>query len=443
MIKTIAIVGRPNVGKSTLFNTLINRREALTSASPGLTRDRSYAHFKPDGTHQYLLIDTGGLVIGSDKPVDEKVNMQAEIAVSQADLVLFLVDSRDGVTPMDENVAQMLRKSSKKVLIAANKSDNPKDDIMMNDFFVLGFEDIVAISAVHKRNIYELVSRIIEFLPESYQKEKKKDHLTLCIAGRPNVGKSTLVNRLLGEKRVIVDEKPGTTRNPAKCYLEIGGREWELVDLAGMWRRKRGKEVEEIISMLASRREIEQADVTVLLLDLSRPLSVQDKRIAGWITDAGSSVIVAGNKVDLIEKEKNMEEIYRKGMLQVIPFLEFAPFIIVSAKEGTGIERLYEELEKVTVSAFEKIPQEKLEIFLNKLVSKRPPPEAANRRPEVIRIYQSSVNPPVFTLKIHHHRLDKIPEHWKNYVRNSIYKEFGYYGAPVKVKFKKTGKVNK
>jgi GTP-binding protein len=444
MIKTIAIVGRPNVGKSTLFNTLINRKAAITSPNPGLTRDRTYSYFEPQGNLKYLLIDTGGLMLDTGKPIVEKVNLQVDVAIDQADLLLFVVDAKDGLMPVDRDIAQKLRKTAKPIILVVNKADTPSKDDMLVEFYSLGFERLVSVSALAKRNITGIINEIAEFLPESSEETHPEDHLTMCVVGKPNVGKSTLVNQLVGEKRVIVDSTPGTTRNPAKCYMEINGRKWELVDLAGIWRRNRGKEVEEIISMIAARREIEKADACIFMLDLSEELSFQDRRIAGWIVETATPVIIAGNKVDLIEEmEEGLEEKFHKALVQYMPFMNFAPFIMISAKDGIGIGRIYKELDKIMANSFREIPQEELDFLIEKIVGHKPPPEVANQRPKVLGLYQERVNPPVFKIRVMHHRLDKIPQHWKNYVRNSIYKEFNYYGVPLTVEFIKVGKRKK
>ncbi|MBN2407896.1 MAG: ribosome biogenesis GTPase Der [Elusimicrobia bacterium] len=434
MVKTVAIVGRPNVGKSTLFNTLINRKEALTSPNPGLTRDRHYSYFSPDGENVYLLIDTGGIILDDKRSIVENVNLQVELAVEQADLLLFVVDIREGLLPLDERICDRLRKSSKPIIVAANKADTPDKDILISDFYGLGLDNVIALSAQHKRNIYGLISGIRRIIPESRQ-EKRGRCPRLCVVGRPNVGKSTLVNRIAGEERVIVDSEPGTTRNPAKCHVRIKGRDWELVDMAGLWRKSRGKELEEIISMIAARRELEKADVCIFLMDLTEPLTFQDKRIAGWIIEAGTSVVIAGNKADLVEDSPEIRSAYGSGLYAEMPFMSFAPFLVISAKTGNAVEELYDELQRVYESSQKKIKQEELDMFLAKMLSKRPPPESANERPRVIRLVQKKVNPPVFSLVIDHYRLDKIPQHWKNYVRNFIYEEFRYYGVPVVINY--------
>ncbi len=437
MIKTIAIVGRPNVGKSTIFNTIISRREALTSPNPGLTRDRTYSYFEPEGNLKYLLVDTGGLMLNSKKTIEEKVNIQVDVAIDQADLLLFIVDVKDGLLPMDESIAQKLRMTLKPVVLVVNKADSPHKDISTSEFYKLGFSEVVTVSALSKRNLTGLVDIILKNLPDSFADEISDECMTLCVVGRPNVGKSTLVNKLVGEDRMIVDSSPGTTRNPARCYFEINGRQWRLVDMAGMWRKKRGKEIEEIISMLAARKEIERSNACIFLLDLSEPISFQDSRIAGWIVETATPVIITGNKMDLIKAKKGIKEEYNEILIKLMPFMKFAPFIMISAKTGRGIKSIYEELEKIMHNSFRKISQEELDILLDKILSHRPPPEAANVRPEILKLYQESINPPVFKLLVNHYRLDKIPQHWKNYVRNSIYKEYNYYGVPVTVEFRK------
>ncbi len=441
MTSTIAIVGRPNVGKSSLFNALLNRNKAITSPNPGLTRDRTYSYYTPAGGGKYLLIDTGGFIFNPGRDIEEKVNLQVEIAVNQADLLLFVVDVYSGVSSTDEKIADKLRKSSKPVILVVNKVDTPDKEVNAFDFYSLGFSELASVSAAHKRNIYSLVDLIKKKLPSS-EKGKREEMLKLCIAGKPNVGKSTLVNALAGENRVIVDEMPGTTRNPARCFVKIHQRNWEVVDIAGFWRKKKGKEVEEIISMISARKEIEEANVCIFMLDLLKPISFQDKRIAGWIMESGASVIAVGNKLDLIEAEKDadVEQLYRDDLDIRMPYFRIAPLVLISAITGEGLKNLFYKLDEVLESAYKKVPQKDLDVFFKKLIGKRPPPEAANVRPRVKSLRQAGVNPPVFKLDVVHHRLDKIPKHWKNYVKNAIIKEFGYKGTPVVVKLKRGSK---
>ncbi|NLB35091.1 MAG: ribosome biogenesis GTPase Der [Elusimicrobia bacterium] len=440
MIRSIAIVGRPNVGKSSLFNALINKRKALTSPNPGLTRDRSYAYFNPVGDASFILIDTGGLIIGADQAIDEKVNSQVDVAIDQADLILFVVDSADGVTSMDEMVADKLRGVTKPIILVANKADSPERDIMSSDFWRLGFEDIVSVSAVHRRNIQGITEKIIAKLPDSRGGKEESEYTTLCIAGKPNTGKSMLVNRITGTERVIVDSVPGTTRNPARSFVDILGEKWELVDLAGMWRKKKSKDVEEVISMLASRREIAASDICVFLLDLTEPLTFQDKRIAGWIIEGQTSVVVAGNKADLVDVTPEIIDAYRKELISRIPYLEFAPFVLISAKTGLGIKKLFSEIKKVKDSASRTIPQEELDQLLGRMIANRPPPETAGVRPVPVRLTQEGDSPPVFKISMKHYRIDKLPEHWRNYAKNYIMNEYKYYGAPVTVKIAGVGR---
>ncbi|MGM0567600.1 MAG: ribosome biogenesis GTPase Der [Elusimicrobiota bacterium] len=437
MINTVAIIGRPNVGKSTLFNALLEKRRALTSSNPGMTRDRTYAAFNPSKNKKCLLVDTGGMVPGSKEYMPGKINMQVEIALSQADIILFLVDAKSGLLPLDEEIAQKLRRTNKPVQLVVNKADIPEHEVSKAEFYALGFNEITAVSAVHKRNISSCVEFISQHTPAAEAKEEKDSRRILSIAGKPNVGKSTLVNKIFGEERVIVDECPGTTRNPASCPVKIKGKDWEIVDLAGMWRKKRGKEVEDLISMTASRREIENSDICILMLDITKPISFQDKRIANWIVESGAGVIAAGNKLDLGAGINNIEEVYEEGFSLEFPYLYFAPFILVSAKTGEGIEELLGMINRVYENAHKRISDEDLDLLLRRAIKKKPPPEAANERPIILSLTQRGVNPPCFTLLVKHRRLDKIQESWKNYIRNLIYREFGYYGVPIKIKMKK------
>jgi GTP-binding protein len=386
-----------------------------------------------------LLIDTGGLVLDAGEPLTEKINFQVDIAIGQADLLLFIVDIKDGPVPADYEIASKLRKTRKPVLVVANKSDSPSRDTDAYGFFELGIGEAIAVSAKNRRNISGLIEKIDSMLPGSTEDDNDEANTNpaLCIVGKPNVGKSTLVNKIVGEQRVIVDDSPGTTRNPAKCLHKINNEDWILVDMAGMWRKKRGKHIEEIISMIAARKEIERSDAVILMLDLSEPLTFQDSRLAGWIVEAAKPCIVAGNKLDLIDVSKLSEEEYRASLIKTMPFMKFAPLILISAKNGRGIKKIYSELKKVMKNSRKKIPQEKLDAFIKKVVSKRPPPKAANIRPQIIKLTQAASGLPVFFMLLRHHRLDKIPIHWVNYVKNELYREFEFYGVPVVLKMKK------
>ncbi|MGM0441248.1 MAG: ribosome biogenesis GTPase Der [Elusimicrobiota bacterium] len=433
MIKTIAIVGRVNVGKSTLFNALLRKNIAPTSPNPGLTRDRTYSYFVPDNKSTYLLIDTGGIMLETKAGIENKVNFQVEVALQEADLILFVVDVITGLTPVDKQIADKLRKTQKPVLLVVNKADSPGKDIQSSEFYSLGFNNMVVASGEHKRNIDEISSKIKTIIPGSSKEKSQNDFLKLCITGRPNVGKSTLLNQLMGQNRVIVDSNPGTTRNPAKGYLKTPNYEWEITDLAGLWRKKRGKPIEDIVSMITARREIKRADACILMLDLTKELSLQDKRIAGWIVEGGNAVVLAGNKSDRIIYEEGLEEAFERSLIDQMPFIDFAPFIMISAKEGRGIITIFEKLEKIMVNYKKEISQENLDTLIRRCVNKRPPPEAANMRPEIKGLYQVDKNPPLFKIIVRHHRIDKIPDHWINYIKNSIRSEFDFYGVPVRV----------
>jgi GTP-binding protein len=433
--KTIAVIGRPNVGKSALVNALLNRREVPISDNPGLTRDRNYAHFETSSGNEYLLIDTGGLIFNSGDTLNDKVNLQAEVAIDQADLILFVTDIKEGCMPVDEEIADKLRKTSKPVILVVNKADSPSLTLAGTDFYKLGYKNIIAVSALHKRNIYDLIEIFEKLMPSPGDGKKERHMHTLCITGKPNVGKSTLLNTLLGQERVIVDEKPGTTRNPARSYMDINDDRWRIIDLAGLHRKRRGKEVEEIISMVVARKEIEKSDVCILMLDLTKPLTFQDKRIASWIIESSSAVIVVGNKVDITEEyTSEIAEAYRMGLYAEMPYLNFAPFIMISAKEGYGLKKIFSELKRIMESYYKVISDEELGALIKKLIKKRPPPPVASERPSVIKFYQKHPAPPVFNMGVKHHRVDKIPQHWKNYIKNSIRKEFGFYGVPLELK---------
>ncbi|MFC2091445.1 ribosome biogenesis GTPase Der [Elusimicrobiota bacterium] len=441
MLKTIAVIGRPNVGKSTLYNTILSKNTALTSSAPGLTRDRTYSYFHTDSRTKYLLIDTGGIIFNETLPIEKEINMQVDIAIDEADLLLFVVDIKDGLLPADEDIAGKIRSSRKPVILVVNKSDNVSKDIHATDFYKLGFDNIIPVSSKHKRNINDLIDLIMDLMPVSWEDDLLKDHLRLCIAGRPNVGKSTLFNKLVKEERVIVDDTPGTTRNPVKHRIIIDEMPWEIIDIAGLARRNRGKETEEILSMIAARKEIEKCNACIFLLDLTQPLTFQDSRIANWIIESGKPLIIAGNKMDLLKKKQHSEKSFHQSLLSKMPFLGFAPFFIISAKQATGIESIKKALKQIRENTFREISPDELDIFLKKILIKRPPPKVANIRPQVISIIQENVNPPEFKILINHYRLDKIPKHWINYVKNSLHKEFKFFGIPLTIRL--TGKKNK
>ena len=426
----LALVGRPNVGKSTLFNRLTRTRDALVADKPGLTRDRKYGEGKLGGA-KYIVIDTGGL---SDEPEDIDTAMAAQSwqAVEEATHVLFLVDARDGLLPGDEKIANRLRQSGRTVHLVVNKIDGLNEEAALADFYRLGFEQLYAIAAEHGRGV---TSMIHSLLPEEDDSTEEEDQITgikVAIVGRPNVGKSTLANRILGEERVVTFDMPGTTRDSIYLPFTRDGQAYTLIDTAGVRRRGRIKEAVEKFSVIKALQAIEDSNVVLMLLDGSEGVTDQDASLIGFINETGKALVIVVNKWDGLSQDQR-SKINRELELK-LPFINYAKQHFISALHGSGVGDLYKSIQKAYKSAMADLATPKLTRLLSDLTTANPPPLVKGRRIKLRYAHQGGKNPPLIV--IHGNQTKSLPESYLRYLVNSFRKHLNLVGTPVRLEFK-------
>jgi GTP-binding protein len=425
MSAVVAIVGKPNVGKSTLFNRIVGRRIAVTSPIPGVTRDRNYATSDWNGTH-FILVDTGGFVPYSDEPMLKGVKRQVELAILEADVIVFVI-AHGSVGGMDYEIAESLRKANKSIVLAVNKVDDRKRELSSSEFHSLGFADLIPISALHGRGTGDLLDEVVARLPVSSEPETE-ERLKLAVIGRPNVGKSSLINRLLGEERVLVDAAPGTTRDSIDTEIEYDGRKITLIDTAGLRRKARIKQSLEYYTVLRSIRSVERCDVAIIMLDAEEGAARQDKRIVALPLDFGKGIVIVVNKMDLAaDREAALERVEDD-----LDFLDYYPLVPTSCTRGEGIFDVLKLAARVSDIRMRRIEDSELKSFLNKLLEHYPPPPRGKRRLMVHKIVQVRVSPPTFILKVNKEEL--LSENYRRYIRNSLKKEFEFVGTPVRLR---------
>ncbi len=437
----LAIVGRPNVGKSTLFNRLVGGRAAIVDHTPGVTRDRLYGLMHWRG-RAWSLVDTGGFEpSGSDIP--GRMRAQTEIALHEADAIIFLLDAKHGLTPSDREVADTLRRSGKPVLFAVNKVDGPSQQDKTAEFYELGADRLFPVSAEHGFLVDELLDAVYETAPGVSESDLAEDSGTVtrvAVVGRPNVGKSTLVNALLGEERHLVHPEPGTTRDAVDSEVEISGKSYLFVDTAGMRRKKRIESRLERYSVLRAIKGIERCHLALLMVDAGTGIVDQDAKIAGLAVDRGRALILLFNKWDLVsdKKERKRELEYQAG--QRLPHARFAPLLTVSAKHGAGLKSIPGMIERVAAEYNRRISTAELNRELKVWLDDTPPP--SGKTP--LSIYyatQTSVRPPTVVFFVN--RAERVPAHYQRYLENRVRKSFGFQGCPVKTYFRTRGKARK
>ncbi|MBA2652344.1 MAG: ribosome biogenesis GTPase Der [Tatlockia sp.] len=442
MIPVIVLVGRPNVGKSTLFNRFTRTQDALVADFPGLTRDRQYGQAlfedKP-----FIVVDTGGVGV-DDLAVDALMSKQSEMALEEASLILFLVDGRDGLTGIDENIALRLRKTSKPVFLIVNKTDGLEEDVVCADFQKLGFNHIYPISASHGRGMQTLMSALpLEEPPEAEEITNEKI-IKIAFTGRPNVGKSTLINRILGEERVVVYDMPGTTRDSISIPFERDGKPYILIDTAGVRRRARVDGKIEKFSIIKTLQAIKESNVCMMLLDAREGLTDQDMHILSFIIEAGKALVVAINKWDGLEDEH--KERVRSELTRRLHFVSFAKIRFISALHGSGVGLLFKDIDEAYDSAIQRFSTPRLTRLLQDVVTQHPPPLVAGRRIKMRYAHAGGHNPPIIV--IHGNQLESLPDSYKRYLTNAFVSHLGLVGTPLKLEFKGStnpfkGKVNK
>ena len=437
----VAIVGRPNVGKSTLVNRLIGHRNSIVDDRPGVTRDRIY--FDVEWQNKlFTVIDTGGIVPGDEDEIMLSIYDQAKIACDEADKIIFVVDGKDGVHPVDEDIANILRQSDKPVFIAVNKLDNPESLAMMNDFYSLALGELVGISALHGSggvgDLLDLVTSDFEITEE----DTPENTIKIAIVGRPNAGKSSIVNALLNEDRVIVSDISGTTRDSIDSKIKYHGKEFIIVDTAGIRKKAKVEWGVEKFAVDRAIRSIRDCDVAVLVIDATQGISDQDKKISSIITEAGKGLIVAVNKWDLIEdKKSNTINQFDLKLSNDIPFLDFAPKIYISAVTKQRLNQIFEKAVEVYEQCTKRVSTGLLNKVINEAYVLNPPQSVKNARLKILYTTQITTQPPSFVLFVNNEELMK--DHYKRYIENKLREAFGFFGTPIRISVRSRGDKNK
>lgn len=431
MLPVIAIVGRPNVGKSTLFNRLTKTRDALVADFPGLTRDRRYGEGELGG-RRFVVIDTGGIT-GGEVGVDSAMASQSTQAIAEADLIFLLVDARQGLTSVDESIAANLRQAARPVYLVVNKIDGVDPNIALADFFRLGITNTLAITASHGRGVKHLMEHALAGLPKSaVPAQRHAGGIKIAVVGRPNVGKSTLVNRLLGEQRVVVYDEPGTTRDSVYIDYERNGEHYTLIDTAGVRRRKNVRLSVEKFSIVKTLKAIDDANVVVLMIDAHEGLVEQDMHLMGHTIDAGRALVIAINKWDGLEEDSRAwlkQELQRR-----LRFAEFADLHFISALHGSGVGNLYKSIRAAYRAATDTLGTNRLTSILQDATQDHPPPMAKGRRIKLRYAHAGGRNPPIII--IHGSQTSEVPAHYSRYLEKAFRRALGLHGTPIKIEYR-------
>ncbi|CAL1239880.1 ribosome biogenesis GTPase Der [Candidatus Methylocalor cossyra] len=432
MLPVVALVGRPNVGKSTLFNYLTKTRDALVADYPGLTRDRQYGRVRR-GQRDYYVVDTGGMV-EPEAALEQQAMRQVQYALEEADVVLFLVDARDGLQSGDAVIAARLRRIGKPVVLAANKAERAEVATAAGEFHALGLGSPYPIAAAHGSGIDALLDAVEARLPEDRGGEEvaPEDEIRVAVVGRPNVGKSTLVNRLLGEERVVVFDQPGTTRDSVYIPFERHGQRYTLIDTAGIRRRGRVGEVIEKFSVIKALQAIDRAHVVIYLIDAREGVTEQDAHLLGMVLEAGRGLIIGFNKWDGLEQEQK-DRLHRQVDLR-LPFVDFAEKHFISALHGTGVGHLLDAVQRVRAASTQDLSAARLTRVLEQAVSAHPPPLVAGRRVKLKYAHQGGQNPP--TIVIHGNQTEELPGSYRRYLMNTFREALGLKGTPIRLELR-------
>lgn len=434
-LPVVAVVGRPNVGKSTLFNRVIGRRVAIVDDQPGVTRDRNFAPADWAGRHFYI-VDTGGVIEESDRPMDKAVREQAEAAIAEADVLVLVTDGKEGLHPLDQKVAEMLRSSGKPVVLAVNKMDNLPRDPAHHEFWELGLGEPHAVSAGSGKGSGDLLDRIVELMPETEGEPDDPTLVRVAVVGKPNVGKSSLVNRLFGEERVVVSDEAGTTRDPVDSALTYHGRTLVFVDTAGLRRQAKVKEDLEYYSYVRTERVVREADVCLMLIDAMDGLTHQDLRIMEQAWDAGAGLVLVVNKWDLVDKDPRTADVMVKAMRERAPFLQWVPVLFASALTGQRARKTLDLVLEVEEQRQRRIDTAEVNEVLQRLVGRQPPPHSRGRPVKIRYGTQVGVAPPTFVL---FSNLPKeVPAHYIRYIHNGFRDAWTFSGTPVRIFFRES-----
>ncbi|MDI6745642.1 MAG: ribosome biogenesis GTPase Der [Rhodocyclaceae bacterium] len=433
MLPTLALVGRPNVGKSTLFNRLTKTRDALVADQPGLTRDRNYGHGRL-GDRPFLVVDTGGFEPQAKEGIVHEMALQAEAAIAEADVLLFMVDCRAGLTPQDKVIAERLRKSGRPLHLVVNKAEGMNRDVVAAEFHELGCGEPRVVSSAHGEGVRELLELALADFPTEQAVEDDASGPRVAIAGRPNVGKSTLINTLLGEERMIAFDMPGTTRDAIATPFERNGKSYTLIDTAGLRRKGRVFETIEKFSVVKTLRAIEAANVVVLMVDASQDISDQDAHIAGFCIEAGRALVLAVNKWDAIDQYRRDQ--VKLDIARKLNFMGFARVHHISALKGQGVAGVLQSVDRAYAAAMAKLTTPKLTRVLLDAVQKQAPPRHGNVRPKLRYAHQGGSNPPIVV--IHGNALEHVPSAYVRYLEHVFVETFKLQGTPLRIQFKVT-----
>lgn len=432
----VAIVGRPNVGKSTIFNKLVGKRISIVEDTPGVTRDRILA--EAEWLNKYFtLVDTGGIEPNNEEMIFSKMRQQAELAMEMANVILFVVDAKVGVTPQDHDIAVMLRKTSKPVILVANKVDNRDLPADFYDLYELGMGEPFPVSGVNGLGFGDLLDEVIEQFPADAELGSEEDLIKVAIVGKPNAGKSSILNKILGEERVIVSPIAGTTRDAIDTYKEIAGQKYLFIDTAGIRRKNKVEENIEKYSVIRSYAAIERSDVVLLVLDADQGISEQDSKIAGMAHDEGKCTIIVVNKWDLIEKDDKTMDYYIKMIRTELPFMLYAPIIFISAMTGQRFGQIIEKVNYVVEQASKRVSTGVLNDVIGEAVLLNQPPSDKGKRLKIYYATQVGVRPPTFAVFVNN--LELFHFSYQRYLENRIRENFGFDGTPILFKNREKG----
>ena len=437
----VAIVGRPNVGKSTLFNKLVGARLSIVDDKPGVTRDRIYGDCEWLG-HRFLLVDTGGIEPRADAVILSQMRAQANIAIATADVIVLVTDLRSGVVATDQDVANMLQKSGKPVILCVNKCDSVgAPDPEFYEFYNLGMGDPIAVSAVHGHGTGDLLDAVIAYFPPESEEEEEDDTIKVAVIGKPNVGKSSLINRISGQERAIVSDIAGTTRDATDTRIENQYGKFTFIDTAGIRRKSKVTDAIEKYSIIRARTAVERANVCVIMIDATEGFTEQDSKVAGIALDQGKGCIVVVNKWDAVEKDGNTMREYKEKLAVDFAFMKFAPFVFISAKTGQRVDRLFEQIAYVYAQSTMRISTGKLNEILGAATARVQPPTDKGKRLKIYYMTQASVCPPTFVFFVNNAQLFHFS--YPRYLENQIREVFGLEGTPVRFIIRERGEGKK
>ncbi|MBQ6795597.1 MAG: ribosome biogenesis GTPase Der [Clostridia bacterium] len=426
----IAIVGRPNVGKSTLFNKIAGKRISIVEDTPGITRDRVYADAEWCG-REFTMIDTGGIEPYSKDIILSQMRRQANLAIEMADVIIFMVNVKDGMTAADQEVATMLQKSNKPIVLVCNKVDAPGEPPMeLYEFYNLGLDEPMAVSSVHGRGVGDVLDKCVEYFPPESDEEEEDDTIKVAVVGKPNAGKSSLINRLLGEDRVIVSDIAGTTRDAIDTHLEKNGKKYTFIDTAGMRKKNKVDDIVERYSVIRSLNAVERCDVCVVMIDGVEGISEQDAKIAGYAHEQGKGTVIVVNKWDAVEKDDKTMEAMRTKVYETLGFMQYAPVVFISALTGQRVENLFSNIDYVADQNAMRLQTGALNDVLTDAVARVQPPSDKGKRLKLFYITQASTKPPTFVIFVNDAELAHFS--YIRYIENQIRSAFGLTGTPVR-----------